>query len=219
MDNHLLPQSNNNILPFHSFYFSTSELVSMMTKPKKEVKVVEKVPIPEKKKSINKKLKKKVLKNSFIVHTIDLRDTRLLDSLLLFSKQEQKMIKKVLNILFSNEKNKLNKLGNVKGFCQNSNNISGCCEIIIAAIILSHNINYFQLRATYRMRKYRKKHLICEYCKKAKSVCTHHIIPVSLGGRDIETNYMALCNKCHHDIFHPDMAIEMFPETPMFRKM
>lgn len=38
---------------------------------------------------------------------------------------------------------------------------------------------------------------ICERCSKSGKVEMHHILPVSRGGRTIETNLLLLCPDCH----------------------
>ena len=48
-----------------------------------------------------------------------------------------------------------------------------------------------------RMYRYRKKHKVCEICKKKKPTQTHHKISTIKGGLEVESNYMALCWECH----------------------
>ena len=51
---------------------------------------------------------------------------------------------------------------------------------------------------------YRQKHETCEECGVNKAVHTHHIVKVEEGGRDSDSNLMALCLECHRDK-HPDI--------------
>ena len=48
-----------------------------------------------------------------------------------------------------------------------------------------------------RMREYLSAHCKCELCKKEDAVEVHHIKPISIGGADDESNYIALCEGCH----------------------
>ncbi len=54
------------------------------------------------------------------------------------------------------------------------------------------------------MWRYRQQHRICEHCSADQSVHTHHIIPISKGGADDDSNYAALCLLCHADE-HPEI--------------
>ena len=60
------------------------------------------------------------------------------------------------------------------------------------------------LRSRHKMWRYRQQHRICEHCSADQSVHTHHIIPISKGGADDDSNYAALCLLCHADE-HPEI--------------
>lgn len=48
-----------------------------------------------------------------------------------------------------------------------------------------------------RMYEYLRHHCKCESCNKEDAVEVHHIRPLSIGGADDESNYIALCEGCH----------------------
>lgn len=52
-------------------------------------------------------------------------------------------------------------------------------------------------RQTQAMRKVLSEHESCELCGSNRELQAHHIIPVSLGGRDVEENILCVCAKCH----------------------
>ena len=51
-----------------------------------------------------------------------------------------------------------------------------------------------EMLATWR---YRQKNRICEICRIRKAEHTHHLIPFSQGGKDKESNFIAVCKICH----------------------
>ena len=60
-------------------------------------------------------------------------------------------------------------------------------------------------RAWKRIRdRYIKAHPLCEECKKAGRVTpaqeVHHIMPLSKGGTNVDSNLMSLCKPCHSRI-------------------
>ena len=65
-----------------------------------------------------------------------------------------------------------------------------------------------RIKNVYRMRRYRTKHDLCEVCFGIEPICTHHVIPFSEGGEDVDDNYLALCKDCHTGK-HPEMAAFM----------
>jgi len=40
----------------------------------------------------------------------------------------------------------------------------------------------------------------CEICGSKKNLIIHHIIPISLGGKNEPINVMCLCSKCHNNV-------------------
>lgn len=42
-----------------------------------------------------------------------------------------------------------------------------------------------------------KKYTCCELCGDTRNLEVHHIIPLSVGGPDIEDNMRVICGKCH----------------------
>ncbi len=52
-------------------------------------------------------------------------------------------------------------------------------------------------RNIYKMHRYLTEHNYCERCHTSKSTCVHHILPVVMGGKEQEDNYMSLCDTCH----------------------
>ena len=51
-----------------------------------------------------------------------------------------------------------------------------------------------------RERLYRERSGTCQICNEKKSIrdlTLHHIIPKSIGGRDIDVNLMLICVSCH----------------------
>lgn len=42
-----------------------------------------------------------------------------------------------------------------------------------------------------------KKYTCCELCGDTRNLEVHHIIPLSVGGPDIEDNMIVVCYKCH----------------------
>ena len=48
-----------------------------------------------------------------------------------------------------------------------------------------------------KMYEYLIKKPICEICNMESASEVHHIIPLSVGGTDDETNYISLCFGCH----------------------
>lgn len=52
-------------------------------------------------------------------------------------------------------------------------------------------------KQTQAMRKVLSEHERCELCGSKRELQAHHIIPVGLGGRDVEENILCVCAKCH----------------------
>ena len=52
-------------------------------------------------------------------------------------------------------------------------------------------------RQSEAMRAILKKNKVCELCGGDREVQAHHIIPICVGGPDIESNIVAVCRKCH----------------------
>ena len=53
-----------------------------------------------------------------------------------------------------------------------------------------------------RERLYKERGGICERCREKKSIIQltlHHIVPKSMGGRDIDANLILLCAGCHSE--------------------
>ena len=57
----------------------------------------------------------------------------------------------------------------------------------------TRNKNWGRIRGSYI-----SKHLYCEECE-APAVDVHHIIAVSKGGSDDDSNLQSLCAECHED--------------------
>lgn len=67
------------------------------------------------------------------------------------------------------------------------------------------DINKTYGRSWKRIRdRYIKKHPLCEMCRKEGRLTpvdeVHHIVPVSQGGKSVESNLMSLCHSCHTKI-------------------
>lgn len=58
---------------------------------------------------------------------------------------------------------------------------------------------------TESMRRYRKNIGACEKCG-GDAHHTHHVVPVSLGGKDEDKNFMAVCVDCHRKL-HPELPV------------
>jgi len=66
-------------------------------------------------------------------------------------------------------------------------------------------INKTYGRSWKRIRdRYIKQHPLCEMCQKEGRLTpvdeVHHIVPVSQGGKSVESNLMSLCHSCHTKI-------------------
>ena len=119
-----------------------------------------------------------------------------------FSKKEEIFIQKVLRFL---ETNKLHPnsfkfkiaVGRFKGACHNIHGKS--VEKYISGLIRKKypSVRWDYVRDYDRMYRYRKKHRICEICRKERSSQTHHKTSTINGGLEKESNYQALCWRCH----------------------
>lgn len=49
----------------------------------------------------------------------------------------------------------------------------------------------------------------CEICENKSNLCIHHIIPLSAGGKDIESNLLVCCLNCHRAL-HPNLPDCLF---------
>ena len=47
------------------------------------------------------------------------------------------------------------------------------------------------------MKKIVKENDKCELCGSKRNLEAHHIIPIALGGEDIDENILCVCEKCH----------------------
>lgn len=122
----------------------------------------------------------------------------------ILSVQEQKFIHRINSSLERNSKTSRNfahTVGRIKGICHNKN----IDPYNIILYLESIGIAWNKFRDSHKMTEYRKEYPICENCLTRQSVHTHHIIPVSLGGKETKENYIALCLECH---------IEKHPELP-----
>lgn len=60
---------------------------------------------------------------------------------------------------------------------------------------------------------------VCCNCGDNKNIEFHHIVPLSLGGKDILTNIVPLCNHCHSLIHKVNMgAGALGPQSEKFQK-
>jgi len=60
------------------------------------------------------------------------------------------------------------------------------------------------VRWKYGMWKYRRQHIHCEQCEGLSSI-VHHIVSASDGGKELYSNYIALCDSCHIKK-HPELS-------------
>lgn len=60
---------------------------------------------------------------------------------------------------------------------------------------------------------------ICCNCGDNRNIEFHHIVPLSLGGKDILTNIVPLCNRCHNLIHNVNMGAGILgPQSEKFQK-
>lgn len=45
--------------------------------------------------------------------------------------------------------------------------------------------------------EYKRRHLWCEGCTKARTEDVHHLVSRQMGGDDDPSNFLALCRRCH----------------------
>ena len=117
------------------------------------------------------------------------------------------------------EKNKLHPnsfkfkiaVGRFKGFCHNNTDPKNLLEKYIEGCITRKfpSVKWIYVRDYERMYKYRKKHKICEICKKNRATQTHHKISTISSGLEKESNYIAVCWECHW-LEHPYLEKKNF---------
>jgi hypothetical protein len=57
----------------------------------------------------------------------------------------------------------------------------------------------------------------CVNCGKP-ATCEHHIVPLSLGGRDIPSNKAALCDECHGKIHGVEFAVGGMSHSDLIKR-
>lgn len=128
------------------------------------------------------------------------RKKNIINTPLIYTKQEEKFINRI-----NKAKDKLSVIGRIKGTCHKKD--------INPAVIISYlktiNINWYKIRDSTAMKKYKKKNPICEKCHINKTEHCHHILPISKQGKEIENNYLAVCKNCHGKL-HPDLPWQFF---------
>jgi hypothetical protein len=63
--------------------------------------------------------------------------------------------------------------------------------------------------STQAMKKALSKHDKCELCGSTRQIEAHHIIPVCVGGPDIEENIIAICSVCHAKLTPRSVLIKL----------
>lgn len=77
-------------------------------------------------------------------------------------------------------------------------------------------IKWEAIRDCDHMKKYKLKHKYCEHCLVNKTECCHHIVSPIKGGKEIDDNYLALCEECHC-LYHPELPINFLLSTPYLK--